>query len=229
MERLDKILSNLGLCSRRQSQEYIRSHNISLEGKRVYDGSIKVDAHKLLIDGQKPDHPDGIFIMMNKPAGYVCSHDISEGPRIYDLLPPQWMERNPVPSTVGRLDKDTTGLVLITDLTKLNHSLSAPSKRIDKKYFASVDKPLTSDLIEVFSSGKLLLENETKPCLPAKLEIINDLNAAVTLHEGRYHQVKRMFAVCGYNVIKLNRAQFGQYVLGELGEGKYVDLMIPQI
>jgi 16S rRNA pseudouridine516 synthase len=229
MDRLDKILSNLGHCSRRQSQEYIRSHDIRLEGKRVLDGAMKVDIHNLQIDGQKPDHPDGIFIMMNKPSGYVCSHEISEGSRIYDLLPPQWMKRDPVPSTIGRLDKDTTGLILITDITKLNHSLSAPSKRIDKKYIASVDKPLTPGLIEVFSSGKLLLHNEPKPCLPAKLEIIDDLNAAVTICEGRYHQVKRMFAACGYNVEKLHREQFGKYVLGDLEEGKYVDLAVPQI
>jgi 16S rRNA pseudouridine516 synthase len=229
MERLDKILSNLGLCSRRQSQEYIRSHDIRVDCKRVFDGSLKADAHKLEIDGQKPDHPDGIFVMMNKPSGYVCSHEINEGPRVYDLLPPQWMKRNPVPSTIGRLDKDTTGLVLITDLTKLNHSFSAPSKRIDKKYLVSVDKQLTPGLVEVFSSGTLLLDKETKPCLPAKLEIIGDLNAAVTLHEGRYHQVKRMFAACGYNVVKLHREQFGQYVLGDFDEGKFVDLTIPQI
>jgi 16S rRNA pseudouridine516 synthase len=229
MDRLDKILSNLGFCSRRQAQDYIQNHDIRLDGKRVFDGSMKVDVHKLLIDGRNPDHPDGIFIMMNKPSGYVCSHEISEGPRIYDLLPSQWMKRNPAPSSIGRLDKDTTGLILITDLTKLNHSLSSPTKHIDKRYIALVDKPLMPELIETFSSGKLLLDNEAKPCLPAKLEIIDDFKAAVTLHEGRYHQIKRMFVACGYNVVKLHRERFGQYVLGNLEMGKYVDLAVPLV
>ena len=110
MDRVDKILSNLGYCSRIQAEDFLHSHLVTFNNVRIKYGSQKADPHFLLIDGQKTDHPDGLFIIMNKPAGYVCSHDPSEGKLVYDLLPEQWMKRNPVPSSIGRLDKDTTGV-----------------------------------------------------------------------------------------------------------------------
>lgn len=224
MERTDKILANLGYCSRGQARDFLREHEITIDGEEILDGSRKADAHRLLIDGKALDHPDGIFIMMYKPLGYICSHD--EGPRIYDLLPEQWMYRNPLPSSIGRLDKDATGLILITDITMLNHVLTSPKRRIDKVYQVEVDKPLDNCLVERFSSG-IVLEGDPKPCLPAKLTVNDDLHAEIILHEGRYHQVKRMFGSCGYLVTRLHRSQFGPYSLGDLAEGSFVDLPIP--
>jgi 16S rRNA pseudouridine516 synthase len=229
MERLDKILSNLGYCTRKQSLKFLKDYEVTTLGKRLFDPSTKVSATTVLIDNEPLDHPEGIFIILHKPAGYVCSHDYNEGPRIYDLLPEQWMYRNPVPSTIGRLDKDTTGAILITDNTKLNHVLSSPKRALDKLYQVTVDIPLTEDLIEKFASGTLLLEDDEKPCLPAPLIIIDSTHATVTLHEGRYHQVKRMFEAFGYNVISLHRSRFGEYTVDRLEEGLYVDLEMPKL
>ncbi len=227
MNRVDKILSNLGYCSRRQADQFLHSHFVSFNNVRIKNGSVKADPHLLLIDGEKADHPDGLFILMNKPAGYVCSHDPAEGSLVYELLPKQWMNRIPVPSTIGRLDKDTTGVLLITDNTLLNHRLSSPRHRIDKVYEVTVDKLISEDLTEIFSSGKLCLPGDPKPCLPADLKIKDNFNATVTIHEGRYHQIKRMFLACGYKVTSLHRSRFGIYTTENLKEGEYKILPFP--
>ncbi|HEX3019859.1 MAG TPA: pseudouridine synthase [Chitinispirillaceae bacterium] len=227
MERVDKILSNLGYCSRRGADLFLRSHQVCCNNIRIKNGSEKADAHLLLIDGQKPDNPDGLFILMNKPSGYVCSHDRTEGTLVYDLLPKQWMNRTPLPSTIGRLDKDTTGVLLITDNTALNHQLSSPRRKIEKIYEVSVDKELNRELTGIFASGNLHLTGEQKPCLPADLKIIEAFRASLTIHEGRYHQVKRMFSTCGYKVTSLHRSRFGIYTVDNLKEGEYKVLPFP--
>jgi 16S rRNA pseudouridine516 synthase len=218
-ERLDKILSNLGYTSRRGAPLFLQQHFVSIDGGKAKDLAQKTDPHSIRIDGQLLDHPDGIFVMINKPAGYVCSHDTKEGARVYDLLPSQWMKRNPVPSAIGRLDKDTTGLLLITDRTDLVHTLTAPSKHVEKRYITVVDKPVSVSVIDLFASGTLQLNGEQKPCLPARLELINPTTVRVTLIEGKYHQVKRMFAAAGYTVQSLHRESFGMWVLGDLQSG----------
>lgn len=229
MERLDKILSNCGYCSRKQALRFLKDYEVTADGKRLTSPADKVDASKVLIDNEPLDHPNGIFILLNKPAGYVCSHDIADGRLVYELLPEQWMYRNPVPSTIGRLDKDTTGVILITDNTKLIHVFTSPKRTIDKVYQVTVDKPLSKELIEPFASGNLLLKDEAKPCLPAKLVIIDNTHAEITLHEGRYHQVKRMFAHFGYTVTALHRSRFGAYTVDNIEEGSWVDLEMPDV
>lgn len=229
MERLDKILSNCGYCSRKQALQFLKDHEITADGKQLTSPAEKVNASKVLIGNEPLDHPNGIFILLNKPTGYVCSHDMADGRLVYELLPEQWMYRNPVPSTIGRLDKDTTGVILITDNTKLIHVLTSPKRNIDKVYQVTVDKPLSKELIEPFASGNLLLNDETKPCLPAKLSITNDTHAEITLHEGRYHQVKRMFAHFGYTVTALHRSRFGNYTVDNIEEGRWVDLEMPAV
>lgn len=226
-ERIDKLLSNLGYCSRRQTDQFLREHHVTIDGVRVRDGAGKADPHKLLVNWEPLDHPDGLFILLNKPAGYVCSHDQSEGALVYDLLPPQWMKRNPVPSSIGRLDKDTTGVLIITDNTALNHKLSSPRHKVDKVYEATVDKVLDESIKEIFASGNLRLTGEEKPCLPADLEINDKYLATVTIHEGRYHQVKRMFSACGYTVLNLHRSRFGVYTTESLKEGEFRVLPFP--
>jgi 16S rRNA pseudouridine516 synthase len=230
MERLDKILSNGGYCSRKQALRFLKDHEVTADGKHVISPADKVDASKVLIDNEPLDHPNGIFILLNKPTGYVCSHDIADGRLVYELLPEQWMYRNPVPSTIGRLDKDTTGVILITDNTKLIHVLTSPKRTIDKVYQVTVDKPLSNELIESFASGNLLLKDETKPCLPAKLIIIDDTHAEITLHEGRYHQVKRMFEAVGKEVVYLKRLSMGCLSLDpSLAPGQYRDLTAEEL
>lgn len=120
----------------------------------------------------------------------------------------------------GRLDKDTTGLVLLTDSGTFVHRMTSPKAKVAKVYQVQVDRPLTDDLIDFFATGELLLSGEEKPCQPATLVIESDYNAHITLWEGRYHQVKRMFAHFGYHVTQLHRSQFGEYVLGDLQAGE---------
>jgi len=223
MDRIDKILANHGYTSRRSSDQFLKSHQVTIKNIRVFDPSDKAEPSELLIDDQPIDHPDGIFILINKPAGCVCSHDPSEGALIFDLLPAQWMQRNPVPTTIGRLDKDTTGALLVTDKMDLVHRLISPSQHVSKVYRLTVDKNISDSLIELFKSGTLLLHGEKKPCLPAKLEILDTQNARITLEEGKYHQVKRMFASQGYTVLKLHRERFGEWDVEGLKEGCWRD------
>ncbi|NLE01367.1 MAG: rRNA pseudouridine synthase [Fibrobacter sp.] len=229
MFRVDRILSNLGYCSRRQAADFLRCHTVNLDGIRIKDCSQKADSHHLTIDGKPLDHPDELFLLMNKPAGYVCSHDPADGRLVYELLPSQWMQRIPVPSTIGRLDKDTTGVLLITDHTGINHALSSPRRHVDKVYEVTVDNQLSDDLIIFFSSGTLLIHGEEKPCLPAKLEITGPNTAKVTLQEGKYHQVKRMFQACGYKVTALHRSRFGIYTVDDIAPGEYREIPVPDI
>jgi 16S rRNA pseudouridine516 synthase len=128
---------------------------------------------------------------------------------------------------VGRLDKDTSGLLLITDRGDLVQRWTSPKSDIDKVYEVTVDKPLSSELVEIFSRGDLMLRGEDKPCLPAKLEIIDELHARLTITEGRYHQVRRMFASQGWHVEKLHRARFGGYELGDLKAGEWALAQVP--
>ena len=226
LERLDKILSNLGYCSRSEAPLFLKKHELrdNAAGSLLKDPSRKTIASNLTIDGESLDHPNGILILLNKPAGFVCSHDPKEGKLIYDLLPKQWMKRNPPPSSAGRLDKDTTGIILITDDTKLIHTLSSPKSNIEKVYIVTVDKPITLGTIKILTNGTLLLEGEKTSCRPASLQIIDDHNCSFTLTEGKYHQVKRMFAACGLTVLKLHRQKFAQYCVDGIEEGCYKDL-----
>jgi 16S rRNA pseudouridine516 synthase len=179
-----------------------------------------VDPSLLLIRGQPVEAPNGIFVMLHKPSGHVCSKDEGEGPTVYDLLPGSWQNRNPSPSSVGRLDKDTTGLLLITDDGLLQHRLTAPSGHTVKIYEAELENEPGPEVEEAFASG-LQLRGETKPCLPARLERLGGNRARIHLTEGRYHQVRRMFAACGHHVTALHRVAFGPWHLGDLPCGSW--------
>jgi len=223
VDRIDKILANLGYCSRSEACAFLRNVRVTAALRRITNPSEKVDINSVGIDGEPLDHPHGVIVILNKPAGVVCSHDGSEGKRIYDLLPSRWMRRNPKPSSVGRLDKDTTGVLLVTDLTKVNHALSSSRRGIEKVYRATLDKPVSPDLAVAFASGTVLLKGEKTPCLPAQLRITGEYSAEITLTEGRYHQVKRMFLHFGYAVLQLHRSRFGTYTVDEIPEGTFIE------
>jgi 16S rRNA pseudouridine516 synthase len=223
LKRLDQALSNLGYCSRREVRYWIRDKRIRIHGELANNASQKVDPAFVTVDNEALDHPGSILIMLNKPLDYVCTHEVSEGQRIYDLLPPIWQARNPQVISVGRLDKDTSGLILITDQSDLVQKLTSPKHHVDKVYVVTVEKPLDPAMVEQFSAGVQLI-SEPEPCLPAKLDIIDLHTAKVTLNEGKYHQVRRMFAACGNHVVALHREQFGQYSLGDLASGEWRDL-----
>jgi len=138
--RLDQLLSSLGYCSRRDARDWLKAGRISVAGKVVNDPGLKPAAAAVRIDGEPLDHPEGLLLLLNKPLGLTCSHDLREAPLVYDLLPPRWRDRNPVVTTVGRLDKETSGLLLLTDQTDLVHRLTSPKYKVAKIYHAALDR-----------------------------------------------------------------------------------------
>jgi 16S rRNA pseudouridine516 synthase len=224
MQRIDQLLASLGYGSRREVTEWVKDGRISVKGAPVYNPAARVEPADVTIDGEPPDHPGEILILLNKPAGVVCSHDEAEGPSIYGLLPERWRRRNPPVTSIGRLDKDTTGLLLLTDRSGLVHRLTSPKHKVPKVYRATLDKDIPEGLEEVFSSGTLLLTDEEKPCAAAVLRRVSPREAEVTLTEGRYHQVKRMFAAQGCQVMELERVRFGALDLGGVARGTWIEL-----
>lgn len=219
--RLDQLLSSLGYGSRREVTTFVKAGRVLVDGVVVKRAEEKVDAGQVTLDGEPLEAPDGLLAILHKPVGYVCTHSEGEGPTIYELLPPRWMNRNPSVTSVGRLDKETSGLLLITDIGPLVHRHTSPKAEVEKVYEAEVDHDLDPSLIEVFASGTFMLRGEDQPCLPAKLEILGPRTACLTLTEGRYHQVRRMFASQGWRVEKLHRARSGEYALGDLQPGEW--------
>jgi 16S rRNA pseudouridine516 synthase len=224
MRRLDQLLANLGYCSRREARGGVDAGSVTVRGETATDFSEKVSPAEVLIDGQPPDHPDGLLLLLHKPLSLVCSHDGREGPSVYTLLPERWRRRNPPVTTIGRLDKDTSGLLLLTDLSPLVHQLTSPKHKVPKIYRATVDCDLAPDLVAQFASGTLLLDGEKESCAPAELTIVSPREAELTLTEGRYHQVRRMFAAVGATVLTLHRARFGPLELGGLAAGEWREL-----
>jgi 16S rRNA pseudouridine516 synthase len=219
--RLDKLLSSLGYCSRKEVSSLIREGTITHIDNLPLKSDTKVSHNEILFEGEPLDPPQGMVILMHKPVGYVCSHDDGEGKLVYDLLPKRWRLRDPKISTVGRLDKETSGLLLLTDDGALLHRLTSPRHHVAKVYEATLDRPLNGNEAELFASGTLMLNGEKSPCLPAKLTIIDETHVTLEITEGRYHQVRRMFAAVGNHVTALHRSSFGELTLGDLKEGEY--------
>jgi 16S rRNA pseudouridine516 synthase len=224
--RLDRLLGNLGYGSRKEIQGLARAGGVTLDGRDLTDASAKVEVTpdlplRMQIDGAPLDPPPGLVLMLHKPLGVTCSRK-EAGALVYDLLPARWRRRDPAISTVGRLDKDTSGLLLLTDDGALLHRIIAPSAKIEKRYRARLARPLDGTETALFASGDLMLEAETTPLLPARLEPISETEAFLTLTEGRYHQVRRMFAAAGNHVEALHRDRVGGLELPEdLAAGSY--------
>ncbi len=224
MIRLDRLLANLGYASRTEATHMIRNGRVSIDGNVTRDPALRVNPLSVRLDDELLDHPSGIFIALHKPADYLCSHDDRDGATVFSLLPRQWLDRTPRPEAVGRLDKDTTGLLLITDDHALLHRLTSPKHHVEKVYEVTLDRPVDPSLIDVFAAGTLLLRSETEPCLPAVLRILDGCQAELIITEGRYHQVKRMFAACDYKVEALHRTRVGQWSLADLEAGAWHDI-----
>jgi 16S rRNA pseudouridine516 synthase len=226
LHRLDRVLASLGYGSRREVRDLIAAGRAAQAGAAVLDPALKVDSNAVTIDGQPLDHPNGILVLMNKARGHVCSHDTSEGTTVYDLLPQRWRARNPPVTSVGRLDKDTTGVLLLTDIRNVVHQLTSPKRKVTKVYHALLDKPPSPDAAALFASGTLLLHGESDPCAPAHVRMLGTCEAECVLTEGRYHQVRRMFAAVGATVLALQRVRFGPFEATGLAEGEWrnVDL-----
>jgi 16S rRNA pseudouridine516 synthase len=176
---------------------------------------------RMTFDGAPLDPPPGLTLMLHKPVGVTCSHK-EQGPLVYSLLPERWRRREPPISTVGRLDKDTSGLLLLTDDGALLHRIISPRSQVSKRYDVTLARPLRGDEEKIFASGELMLEGETKPLLPVPTGVLSTTRANVTLTEGRYHQVRRMFAAVGNHVTALHRDRVGGLVLpADLPAGQY--------
>lgn len=221
LQRLDQLLASLGYGSRREVRDLVRAGRVTVDGSPVGRADQKVTPASVLFDNEPLEAPTGLFVILNKPAGYICSHEAREGPSVYELLPPRWLKRNPRIETIGRLDKDTTGVLLLTDDGQLNHRWTSPRHHVPKIYRVTVDKPLAPELSTELAKGDLLLNGEDKPCLPASMEIIEPTEARLTVFEGKYHQVKRMYSHFGYTVTRLHREQFGEFTLEDIPEGAY--------
>lgn len=219
--KLIKLLANLGYGSRKEVERFVKKGAVTdLDGNVLADGA-PVKHEDILFRGEPLDAPAPLTIVLNKPDGYTCSAD-DPGSTIYDLLPERFAHRNPGLNPIGRLDKDTTGLLLMTDDGKLLHKIIHPKSGCLKVYRAILDRPLEGHEAAIFASGEMMLNSETKPLLPAQLEVVGEKEALVTLHEGRYHQVRRMFASVGNHVLELKRISIGGCKLPEdLEEGDW--------
>ncbi len=221
LHRLDQLLSRCGYCSRTEAKQWIRSGRVLVGETAAESPSQKVPAESVRIDGEPLEDPGGLLAVFHKPSGYVCSHDPGDGPTIYELLPPRWLKRNPTVTSVGRLDKDTTGVLLLTDIGELVQRWTSPKHKVPKVYQVTVDRELSPELIDIFRAGTLVLAGEEAPCAPAQLQIESAFQATLELTEGRYHQVKRMFGSQGFTVTRLHRSRFGEFTVEDLAPGNW--------
>ncbi|MSR35217.1 MAG: rRNA pseudouridine synthase [Gemmatimonadetes bacterium] len=218
--KLAKYLANLGYGSRREVTAMLEDGRVTrADGMKLAEGDAFLHADAR-VDGEPLDPPPGVVIMLHKPVGYVCS-TTDMNPLVYDLLPGRFRERSPVIAPVGRLDRDTSGLLLLTDSGQMNHRLSSPKAGIGKVYVAGLASDLRGDEADLFASGTLMLNDEAVPLAPVILEALDARRARVTLKEGRYHQVRRMFAAVGNHVETLHRSAIGAVGLGDLPMGAW--------
>ena len=227
MERLDKVLSNLGYGSRKEIKQAIRKGLIEVNGELVKDNGMQVDpeSDRIIVNGEEIFYRKFIYLMMNKPDGVVSATVDNRDETVVDLLEVEHQVFNPFP--VGRLDKDTVGLLFLTNDGELNHRLISPKWKVDKIYYAKIDKKVTEDDVNKFKKGITL--DDGYLCKEAKLEILNATDEGseveVTIQEGKFHQVKRMFEARGKKVVYLKRTSFGNLPLDEsLEEGEYKEL-----
>jgi 16S rRNA pseudouridine516 synthase len=221
--KLVKLIANLGYGSRKDVAWMFREGRITDASGEVLYADDQVEHGEVRVDGEPLDPPQGLILMLHKPTGYTCS-TTDAGHVVYDLLPPRFRRRSPIVATVGRLDRDTSGLLLMTDDGALLHRIVHPKRKLPKVYEAALARDLRGDEAKVFASGKLMLESEKTPLAPAALEALGPRLARLTLIEGRYHQARRMFAAVGNHVEALHRSRIGGLTLEDLPEGKWRSL-----
>ena len=217
--KLVKLIANLGYGSRKDVAQLFRSGRIT-DANGVLYADDQVAHADIRIDDEPLDPPTGLVLMLNKPLGVTCSRK-DPGRVVYDLLPPRYNLRTPALSTVGRLDRDTAGLLLFTDDGALLHRIISPRAQIAKVYEATLAQDLRGDEGALFASGTLMLESEREPLAPATLEVLGPRHARLGVTEGRYHQVRRMFAAVGNHVETLQRVAIGGLVTGDLAPGAW--------
>jgi 16S rRNA pseudouridine516 synthase len=225
-ERLDKILSNMGYGTRKEVKALVKSSDVLVNGSRVKDSSVHVDPEndEIEVDGEKLVYREFIYIMLNKPQGVISATEDKYDETVLDLLDHEHVIFNPAP--VGRLDKDTEGLLLLTNDGDLNHRLLSPKKHVPKRYYAEIEGVVKEKDVRAFLEGVVL--DDGYKTMPAELKIIKSDSISeieVVLYEGKFHQVKRMFEAVNKKVIYLKRTEMGPLKLDETLElGEYREL-----
>lgn len=222
--RLDRLLSNLGYGSRSLLQRAIRHGAFELNGEVISDPSQKIEltkdlAEKATFDGEPLEPLSSLYIILHKPAGYVCGHSDKDGPTVFRFLPERFRNRDPKLSIAGRLDKDSTGLVLMTDDGDLLHKITHPKTHLPKTYLVEVRDNFSGDEEKLFTSGTFEIAGENKPLKPVDFKKLDEKTCELILTEGRYHQIKKMFEKLGNEVTALHRVKIGNVDLESLNEG----------
>lgn len=209
MERIDKIIATQTEYSRKDVKKMISQKKIEVDGKIIKSADEKINENAVIkISGKELNIQKNIYLILNKPKGYISATEDKNMKTVLDLVPEKYQHRALFPA--GRLDKDTTGMMIITDDGKFAHNILSPKKHIKKRYNVTIDIPVTKEMITGFERGIQLNDGE---CKKALLEITGEYTADVTITEGRYHQIKRMFGCYGAKVIELNRVQMGEFIL----------------
>ena len=222
MERIDKIIASQGVYSRSKVKKLIQQKKVKVNGEIITSPNIKIDTAnaKILIDNEALTIKEHIYLMLNKPEGYVSATRDGKDKTVLDLVPDEYKSREVFPA--GRLDKNTTGLMIITDDGQMAHNILAPKKHISKKYEVTIDIPVTEEMRNGFKDGIDLIDGK---CKSSDMVITGQYTAEVILTEGRYHQIKRMFGCYGAKVTKLHRTQMGKLELPkDLAPGKTREL-----
>ncbi|MBU3074880.1 16S rRNA pseudouridine(516) synthase [Clostridium estertheticum] len=232
MDRIDKILSNLGHGTRKEVKALLKKKKVEVDGVIATDSAMKVDPEKAVIkvSGDEINYRKYIYLVMNKPSGVVSATVDRNDETVIDLIDEQYRAFKPFP--IGRLDKDTVGLLLITNDGELNHKLIAPKNHVDKVYYAEINKFIDASDINTFKKGVVI--DDGYKCMPAELEVLtaneNGSEVMITIQEGKFHQVKRMFESVNKNVMFLRRVSFGPLKLDEdLVEGQCRELSEDEI
>lgn len=232
MERLDKILGNMGYGSRKEVKASCKKGLVIVDGEVIKDSAMKIDPETAVIkiNGEVVNYRKYIYLLLNKPAGVVSATFDNYDETVIDLLDPEYQAFDPFP--VGRLDKDTVGFLLLTNDGELNHKLISPKNHVDKVYYAEIDKPVDERDVEAFRKGITI--DDGYQCMPGDLEILSATEhgseVLVTIQEGKFHQVKRMFEALEKSVVYLKRVKFGPMKLDEsLEEGEYRELTEEEI
>lgn len=225
-QRIDKILSNLGYGSRSELKKLCKSGLVKVNGKVINNPGVQVDVEndEILFDGEKVVYKEFIYLMLNKPDGYISATFDKRDPIVLDLIDKEDLIFEPFP--VGRLDKDTEGLLVLTNDGQLAHRVLSPKKHVPKTYYAKVEGVITEEDVNAFAEGVTL--DDGYETMPAELEILKSDEISeieLTIHEGKFHQVKRMFESVGKKVVYLKRLSMGKLKLDEgLALGEYREL-----
>ncbi|MFL8711779.1 pseudouridine synthase [Clostridioides sp. GD02377] len=225
-QRIDKILSNLGYGSRSEIKKYCKQGSVVVNGSEVSNPGTQVDTEndEILFNGEEVIYREYIYLMMNKPDGYISATTDKYDPTVLDLIDLSYLAFEPFP--VGRLDKDTEGLLVLTNDGKLSHRVLSPKKHVPKTYYAKIDGVVTEEDVEAFLEGVVL--DDGYKTMPSQLNILksdDESEIELIIHEGKFHQVKRMFESVGKKVVYLKRLSMGNLKLDESLElGEYREL-----